>query len=29
MLQYIEEGKIPEWMKDKHRQLLEKDDSTF
>lgn len=29
MLQYIEEGTIPEWMQDKHAQLLQKDDSKF
>lgn len=29
MLQYIEEGTVPEWMQDKHAQLLQKDDSKF
>lgn len=29
MLEYLESGTLPEWMKIKHRELLARDDSEF
>lgn len=29
MLEYVESGKVPEYMKNNHQELLKKDDSEF